>query len=101
MSGVLEPQLNDLGLPQGVEECGTCVSQCQDASEGDAATDQDAEVMECIAAVGIDTPPFCGPGIDGVYPYVDLVNGCCAGKTESNFCAYVCTIKAPCPYKKS
>ena len=92
VSGVLEPQLDALGLPQGAEDCGPCVSQCQEIVEGDSATDQDAEVMECIATVGIDTPPFCGPGIDGVYPYVDLVNGCCAGKTDSAFCGYVCTI---------
>ena len=92
VSGVLEPQLTSLGLSQDSTDCNACVTQCDTAVAESTNADADAAVMDCMVTVGADTAPFCGPGIDGVYPYVDLVNGCCAGQSDSNFCTYVCEI---------
>ena len=92
VSGVLEPQLDALGLPKDAADCDSCISKCTDVVEGSSNPEVDAEVMSCFAEVGVNTPPFCGPGIDGVYPFVDLVNGCCVDRLDSVFCTYVCEV---------
>ena len=92
VSGVLAPQLEELGLTADSEDCGDCIARCEDIFKSDLAHSSDDDVLACLATNSPEAGPFCGPGIDGVYPYVDLMNGCCAGKTDSAFCGFYCDI---------
>ena len=92
VSGVLAPQLEELGFTPDSSDCGTCISKCEEVFGGEDAHSSDDEVLECLATNAPQAGPFCGPGIDGVYPYVDLMNGCCGGKLDSAFCGYFCDI---------
>lgn len=86
VSGVVGPQLEMLGFGGADRSmCGGCVTRCEDM----ATTAPDAEVLTCFSAA---TSMTCGGGASGFVPWVDAVNSCCMGRTDSPFCVDLCTI---------
>lgn len=80
-------QLSELGFsgPDNTD-CGGCVAHC----EAVATTPADAEVLACLQ--DLQGVALCGPGIEGAWPFVDAINTCCDGRSDSPWCVDTCTI---------
>lgn len=84
---VLAPQVTMLGFSGDMNaECGGCVTRC----ESMATSASDTAALGCLATA--QSAAMCGGGIEGARPFIDAVNTCCEGRTDSPFCVDVCTI---------
>jgi len=87
---ILAAELEALGF-SGVDnlECGGCMQQC----EAWASSDADGQVLSCFDEMAPGAT--CGPGIEGAQPLIDILDACCGGRADSNYCSQVCaTMKA-------
>jgi len=80
---VMEDQTTALGLTP--TSCGTCVSNC----EAVAGTTANQQVLTCLA--NAQASATCGPGIEGSLPFMNALNSCCSGRTDSSLCVSTCT----------
>jgi predicted esterase len=86
VSGVVGPQLAMIGFSgEDRSMCEGCVSFCEDR----ATMPADAEVLTCFETA---TAMTCGGGASGFVPWVNAVNSCCMGRTDSTLCVDLCTI---------
>jgi poly(3-hydroxybutyrate) depolymerase len=85
---VLGPQLIALGFSgEDAAVCGGCVTTCEGDAQGESAA-IDADVLSCLSeAAGT---AVCAQGIDGVMPFINAINTCCDGETESALCTRAC-----------
>lgn len=85
----LGPQLTMFGFAgEDNVECGGCITRCETM----ATTAPDDEVLGCVATA--QSTAMCGPGIEGAQPFIDAINSCCEGRSDSPFCLDVCEIVA-------
>lgn len=81
----LSQQLQMIGFsgPKNAN-CGGCVSKC----EATATTASDAAALACFKQHQASAQ--CTQGISGAYPFINAVNTCCDGRTDSNLCVGIC-----------
>lgn len=81
----LSKQLQQIGFsgPNNTN-CGGCVTKC----ESTATTASDTAALACFKQH--QATAQCMQGINGAYPFIDAVNICCDGRTDSPYCVEIC-----------
>ena len=68
VSGVLAPQLEELGFTPDSSDCGTCISKCEEVFGGEDAHSSDDEVLECLATNAPQAAHSAVPELMGSIP---------------------------------
>lgn len=81
---VLREQTTDIGFTSTT--CGGCLNNCA----MQPTTTANAQVLSCFESR--EAVAECGRGVEGAFPFMQAMEACCDGRSNSSICANICSL---------